>query len=79
MYVSKKDIKVYGLEVTDFQKNMGVLALTGLVTFMLAGNVIIYSLFFSMVLAGVHAAYHEQPQLHLKLETDLPPSTLLPL
>ncbi|CAG9330444.1 unnamed protein product [Blepharisma stoltei] len=79
VYLSKKDLKVHGLEVTDFQKNMGILALLALTTFMLAGNMIIYTLFLSMLLAGVHSVYHDQPQIHLKLETDLPPNTLLPL
>mmetsp|Transcript_22477 Transcript_22477/g.22189 ORF Transcript_22477/g.22189 Transcript_22477/m.22189 type:complete len:183 (+) Transcript_22477:166-714(+) len=79
VYLSKKEMKVYGVDVTDFQKNMAILALLVLSTFMLAGNMIIYTLFFSMVLAGAHAVYHDQPQINLKLETDLPPNTLLPL
>ena len=77
LYVySVKSIVISGNEVTPFQKNMAMIAVTVLVTLVMAGGLVTYVVLLSGLASVVHSLFHDSPPEEHKLETDLSPSQI---
>jgi hypothetical protein len=66
-----KSLVISGQEITNFQKNLGMLAVTVLVTIVMAGSLICSIIGLSAVLAILHAGLHNTSVPQLVLDNDI--------